>query len=295
MLRGDVIELRPVRDADLATLYELMTNLDTRGPYFPLGVMSEPAFRSAFAKNGFWDTDEGMLVMVKDGEIVGEIEYFPISHYLQGYEISYQLFGEQHAGRGYTSEAVRLLVGYVFGRKRVNRCSEHPPAMLPQARRPEVCSPSRGRCAAAGSTRASTTLEVWSILRDEATALTARAGGRCPLTEGDDVPGVRRGGGRSRLVEEGSPGSAATRSTSPAAFSHGLLKDAAGGVWPRTPLQVLQPPEQAIGPERHHVEPLLGRICGRRSGSARSGIHHSAGAMSARAGSRGSGRSTRRP
>jgi hypothetical protein len=76
MLRGDVIELRPVRDADLATLYELMTNLDTRGPYFPLGVMSEPAFRAAFAKNGFWEADEGMLVMVKDGEIVGEIEYF---------------------------------------------------------------------------------------------------------------------------------------------------------------------------------------------------------------------------
>ena len=48
MLRGDVIELRPVRDADLAALYELMTNLDTRGPYFPLGVLSEPAFRAAF-------------------------------------------------------------------------------------------------------------------------------------------------------------------------------------------------------------------------------------------------------
>ena len=140
MLRGDVIELRPVRDADLATLYELMTNLDTRGPYFPLGVMSEPAFRAAFAKNGFWDADEGMLVMVKDGEIVGEIEYFPITHYLQGYEISYQLFGDQHAGRGYTSDAVRLLVGYVFGRKRVNRMqlNIHPGQCCLQARRPEV-------------------------------------------------------------------------------------------------------------------------------------------------------------
>src|SRR5215218_7760051 len=128
MLRGDVIELRPVRDADLATLYELMTNLDTRGPYFPLGVMSEPAFRAAFAKNGFWEADEGMLVMVKDGEIVGEIEYFPITHYLQGYEISYQLFG------------------YVFGRKRVNRMqlNIHPGMLPPSASPRSAASPSRG-------------------------------------------------------------------------------------------------------------------------------------------------------
>ncbi len=40
---------------------------------------------------------------------------------LQGFEISYRLFGEEHAGRGYTSEAVNLLVGYLFGCKRVNR------------------------------------------------------------------------------------------------------------------------------------------------------------------------------
>ncbi len=122
MLHGDVVELRLVRERDLSTLFELLTNLDARGSYFPLGVMSEPALRDEFDKNGFWDTDEGMLLMINgDGEIAGEIEYFPITHYLQGYELSYQLFGDQHAGHGYTTEAVRLLVDYLFGRKRVNR------------------------------------------------------------------------------------------------------------------------------------------------------------------------------
>jgi RimJ/RimL family protein N-acetyltransferase len=47
----------------------------------------------------------------------GEIEYFPITHYLQGYELSYLLFGTQHAGHGYTSESVNLPVDYLFGRK----------------------------------------------------------------------------------------------------------------------------------------------------------------------------------
>jgi [ribosomal protein S5]-alanine N-acetyltransferase len=186
MLRGDVIELRPVREADLAALYELMTNLDTRGPYFPLGVLSEPAFRAAFARNGFWDAEEGMLVMVKDEEIVGEIEYFPITHYLQGYEISYQLFGDQHAGRGYTSEAVRLLVGYVFGRKRVNRMQLNiHPGNVASKRVAQKCGFTfegmmRGCWFHRGEYH---DLEVWSILRDEAVALSGDEQGRRPLPE----------------------------------------------------------------------------------------------------------------
>lgn len=122
MLHGDALELRLVRETDLAELFDLMSDLDARGPYFPLGVMSEPALRAHFEKTGFWEADEGMLVMATSGgEIIGEIEFFPIAHYLQGYEISYQLFDQQHAGRGYTTEAVGLLVRYLFARKRVNR------------------------------------------------------------------------------------------------------------------------------------------------------------------------------
>ena len=83
MLHGERIELRLVRESDLNTLYEMLTNLDTRGSYFPLGVTSEPTLRAEFNKKGFWDQEEGMLLMVdKEGQIVGEIEYFPITHYL---------------------------------------------------------------------------------------------------------------------------------------------------------------------------------------------------------------------
>ena len=92
MLKGDLIQLRLVREEDLGALYELTTDLESRGAYFPLGVQSEPALREQFAKNGFWDKEEGMLLMVAGDEIVGEIEYFPITHYLVGYELSYQLF-----------------------------------------------------------------------------------------------------------------------------------------------------------------------------------------------------------
>jgi [ribosomal protein S5]-alanine N-acetyltransferase len=171
MLRGSEIDLRLVRDGDLEPLYELMSDLETRGPYFPLGVMSQPALRAAFDKNGFWDTDEGMLLIVKDGEIVGEIEYFPITHYLQGYEISYQLFGRQYAGRGYTTDAVNLLVTYLFGRKRVNRMQLNiHPGNAASKRVAQKCGFTfegimRGCWFHRGAYQ---DLEVWSLLRDEA-------------------------------------------------------------------------------------------------------------------------------
>jgi RimJ/RimL family protein N-acetyltransferase len=122
MLRGDVVELRLVRETDLAELFEKLSDLEAKGDYFPLGVMSESALRVEHADTGFWKTDEGMLLIIGEGgEVVGEIEYFPITSYLAGYEISYQLFGDRHRGKGYTPEAVRLLSDYIFAIKRVER------------------------------------------------------------------------------------------------------------------------------------------------------------------------------
>jgi ribosomal-protein-alanine N-acetyltransferase len=101
----------------------------------------------------------------------GRIEYFPITHYLQGFEISYQLFGSQHAGRGYTTEAVNLLVGYLFGAKRVNRMQLNiHPGNAASKRVAEKCGFTfeglmRGCWFHQGQYH---DLEIWSLLRDEA-------------------------------------------------------------------------------------------------------------------------------
>jgi hypothetical protein len=97
-----VVELRLVRETDSDRLYDLLSDLDTRGASFALGVMSETTLRAEFNKSSFWDWEEGMLLMVNEtGKVVGEIEYFPIARYLQGCEISYQVFRTQSTpGRG---------------------------------------------------------------------------------------------------------------------------------------------------------------------------------------------------
>jgi RimJ/RimL family protein N-acetyltransferase len=122
MLEGRLIRLRPVREADLDELYEAHTAIAARGAFFPLGVMSESAFRHEFAEKGFWQKTEGMLVIVStEGEIAGHIEFFRPVSYWDAFELSYQLYDDRHAGKGYVTEAVQLLVDYLFGAKKEHR------------------------------------------------------------------------------------------------------------------------------------------------------------------------------
>ena len=68
--------------------------------------------------------DEGtLLIWNQDEVLVGHIEFFRPVNYWDAYELSYQLYGAEHTGKGYTTEAVRLLVDYLFAAKKVNRIS----------------------------------------------------------------------------------------------------------------------------------------------------------------------------
>lgn len=122
MLRGNVIRLRTVRESDLDRLYEFHQDIANRGDYFPIGVMAEPVFRRQFAETGFWEDREGMLLIVDDAdEILGHIEFFQTVNYLDELELSYPLYSRDHDGKGIATDAVRLLIGYLFDRKKHNR------------------------------------------------------------------------------------------------------------------------------------------------------------------------------
>jgi [ribosomal protein S5]-alanine N-acetyltransferase len=122
VLTGQSVTLRQVREVDLDTLYDAHTDIANRGEFFPLGVMSQTAFRREFAEHGFWQKTEGMLVIAsQEGEIAGHIEFFRPVSYWDAFELSYQLYADRHAGRGFVTEAVQLLVDYLFGAKKEHR------------------------------------------------------------------------------------------------------------------------------------------------------------------------------
>ncbi|MDO9086415.1 MAG: GNAT family protein [Anaerolineaceae bacterium] len=122
MLKGKSISLRPIRETDIDQLYSYQIDIDNRGDFFPRGILSQPAFRKQFQENGFWSKDDGMLVMVSPtDEILGHIEFFKTVNYLDEYELSYHVYAPEHRGKGMTTEAVNLLVSYLFETKQVNR------------------------------------------------------------------------------------------------------------------------------------------------------------------------------
>ena len=122
MLKGNSITLRPVLDTDLDQLYSFHIDIDNRGDFFPRGLLSQPAFQKQFQDTGFWSKDEGMLVIVSpDDALLGHIEFFKTVNYLDEYELSYQVYAPEQRGKGVATEAVQLLVRYLFETKRVNR------------------------------------------------------------------------------------------------------------------------------------------------------------------------------
>ena len=122
MLSGERIALRPIREADLPAFIAAHVDIRNRGAFFPLGVLSEPVLRRRFAETGFWEKAEGtLLIWNRDDEIVGHIEFFTPVSYWDAFELSYQLYDERHAGNGYTTEAVQLLVDYLYATKKQHR------------------------------------------------------------------------------------------------------------------------------------------------------------------------------
>ena len=83
-----------------------------------------PLSRQSYAENGLWGKEEGLLVIATpEDEIAGHIELLQAGQLL-GTRSSYvrtSYTTNVSPGRGYTTEAVQLLVDYLFGAKKQHR------------------------------------------------------------------------------------------------------------------------------------------------------------------------------
>ncbi len=122
MLKGSSITLRPMLETDLDQLYEYHVDVANRGDYYPHGIVSETEFKKRFRESGYWEKDEGTLLIIGEtGQTIGYIEFFKTVNYLDEYEIGYLIFLPEQRGKGATTEAVNLMVRYLFETKRMNR------------------------------------------------------------------------------------------------------------------------------------------------------------------------------
>lgn len=122
MLKGKSITLRPVHEADLERLYALHIDIANRGEFYPHDVLSQAVFNQRFRETGFWSKEDGSLVILNEaGQIIGHIDFFKTVNYLDEYELSYLLYSTEERGKGLMSEAVNLLVRYLFETMKINR------------------------------------------------------------------------------------------------------------------------------------------------------------------------------
>ena len=122
MLKGKSVTLRPVRDTDLEKLYDFHIDIQNRGDYFPRGILSQTRFQKGFQENGFWGKVDGMLIIVNPAdEILGHIEFFKTVNYLDEFELSYQIYDTEQRGEGVMTEALNMMVQYLFETKQMNR------------------------------------------------------------------------------------------------------------------------------------------------------------------------------
>lgn len=122
MISSDLLTVRAVRETDLAVFFEHLSDMQSLGEFLPVIMPSETQLRQDFAKDGLISTDyQRYLIMAPDGEMLGYIWAFKSVPYFDATEIGYQIFSGTHRGKGYASEALRLLRDYLFEASQVNR------------------------------------------------------------------------------------------------------------------------------------------------------------------------------
>lgn len=122
MLVGEKVIVRTIRHADLDRLYDLMADVRAMGDYWPLHMESEIRRQQEVVGNGAWDGERALLLITdRAHRIVGQILFFKSAPYHNAYEIAYRIYHPTDWGRGYMTEAVRLLVAFLFDARPVDR------------------------------------------------------------------------------------------------------------------------------------------------------------------------------
>jgi aminoglycoside 6'-N-acetyltransferase len=118
MLRGTLIDLRPVAEADLAIVEAWDADPDHSGEYNTFGLRPAGQTRRSFAEHRYLTDDHGLLLAVtKAGEVAGDVSYRLVKHgggiTNRVYEIGVTI-APAHRGQGFGAEAQRLLAAYLF-------------------------------------------------------------------------------------------------------------------------------------------------------------------------------------
>jgi RimJ/RimL family protein N-acetyltransferase len=120
LLEGKIVNLRVVEKEDLPLLLDWFNNPEIAGGYEPLDPQqSRKEFENRYDKLG--PDEKFFFIEKKDGSKIGSI-----GHFLKGnlFEIGYCVVPDER-GRGYCTEAVEIMVDYLFLSRDIVRIQAH--------------------------------------------------------------------------------------------------------------------------------------------------------------------------
>jgi RimJ/RimL family protein N-acetyltransferase len=120
LLEGKTVNLRVVEKEHLSLLLEWFNDPQITGPFEPLDPQrSKKEFEDRYEKLG--PDQKSFLIEKKDGSKIGSIGHYPRGSML---EIGYSIIPDER-GKGYCTEAVQIMVDYLFLSRNVVRVQAH--------------------------------------------------------------------------------------------------------------------------------------------------------------------------
>ena len=120
MLEGKNVNLRVMEKEDMPLVTEWLSNPEFAGDYVPLRQESKSEMEKKF--DDVTADKKWFIIEKKDGSKVGLTGHFPTAQKLL--EIGFALIPSER-GKGYCSEAVKIMVDYLFLSKDIVRIQAH--------------------------------------------------------------------------------------------------------------------------------------------------------------------------
>ncbi|MCX8188720.1 MAG: GNAT family N-acetyltransferase [Nitrososphaeria archaeon] len=122
LVEGSEVSLRVLEQSDLDYIYRTINSIDSIGEYDVIQLTSWGEIEKWF-KTPILSEDLVMLVIERnvDKKILGFVVYYTVHPFLKLLEIGFQIFSKEDRGKGYATEAVNLLLKFLFSSKNVER------------------------------------------------------------------------------------------------------------------------------------------------------------------------------
>ncbi|MGQ9781166.1 MAG: GNAT family N-acetyltransferase [Nitrososphaeria archaeon] len=122
LLKGEKVRLRPIEPDDVKEVYRMVNDPEIFGEFDAFQLSSwgevEKWFRESVRP------DEFTVFIVEENQtktMIGIVVYYTVHPVMQNTEIGFQIRSESERNKGYGTEAVKLLIEYLFSTRDVKR------------------------------------------------------------------------------------------------------------------------------------------------------------------------------